>query len=95
MRIQLEQCVVRSWEAGDAPGLAEAAAVRAVVAHGFASFSLERIFASVYANNPASTRVLEKAGFQYAGRMRRNVIKDGEILDSLLYARVRDDAAPL
>ena len=35
-------------------------------------------------------RSLEKAGFQCEGRMRRSVIKDGEIQDSLLYACVRE-----
>jgi RimJ/RimL family protein N-acetyltransferase len=61
------------------------------VAYSFETFPLQRIFASAYANNPASLRVLEKAGFQFEGRMRRNVIKDGVILDSLLYAKIRDD----
>ena len=66
------------------------AAVRAFVAYGFETFPLDRIYASAYANNPASVRVLEKAGFQFEGRMRKNVIKDGVVLDSLLYAIVRD-----
>ncbi len=65
-------------------------AVRAIVHYGFAQLPLERIEAYVFANNPASVRVLEKAGFDYEGRLRRNVIKDGEILDSLVYARLRD-----
>jgi RimJ/RimL family protein N-acetyltransferase len=41
-----------------------------------------------YAWNPASFRVLEKAGFVCEGRMRRSAIKDGHILDQLLYAFV-------
>jgi [ribosomal protein S5]-alanine N-acetyltransferase len=53
----------------------------------FEKFSLNRMFASAYANNPASARVLEKSGFVFEGRLRKNVIKDGQILDSLLYAR--------
>ena len=69
-------------------------AVSGFVEHSFRSFALRRIFASVYANNPASARVLEKAGFEFEGVMRQNVIKDGQILDSLLYARVRDDVSP-
>ena len=36
-------------------------AVRAIVRHGFNTRPLERIEAFVYANNPASARVLEKA----------------------------------
>jgi len=61
--------------------------------YSFHSFALRRIFASVYSNNLGSARVLEKAGFQFEGIMRQNVIKDGQILDSLLYARVRDREA--
>jgi ribosomal-protein-alanine N-acetyltransferase len=45
------------------------------------------MFASAYANNPASARVPEKAGFVFEGRLRKNVVKDGQILDSLLYAK--------
>ena len=61
--------------------------VSAVVTHCFDKFPLERIYAEVYSNNPASACVLEKAGFVLEGRLRKNVVKDGEILDSLLYAR--------
>jgi [ribosomal protein S5]-alanine N-acetyltransferase len=66
-------------------------AVRAFVDYGFATLPLDRIYASAYANNPASARVLEKAGFQFEGRMRKHAIKDGVVLDSLLYAKVRAD----
>ena len=53
----------------------------------FEKMSLTRIFAMPHSNNPASARVLEKAGFVLEGRLAKNVIKDGEILDSLLYAK--------
>ena len=69
-------------------GLATAA-VRAFVAERFEALPLHRIFAEVYANNPASVRVLEKAGFQYEGCLRKNVVKDGKILDALVYSLVR------
>jgi len=42
-----------------------------------------------HGNNPASARVLEKAGFVFEGRFTNNVIKDGKLLDSLLYANNR------
>jgi hypothetical protein len=42
-----------------------------------------------HANNPASARVMEKAAFVFEGRLRDNVIKDGKLLDSLLYAKTR------
>ena len=68
------------------------AAVGAIVEHGFDQLPLERIEAYVYANNPASARVLEKTGFTFEGRLRRSVIKDGRVLDSLLFARLRNQA---
>jgi RimJ/RimL family protein N-acetyltransferase len=67
------------------------AAVAAIVGYAFENRPLERIEAYVYANNPASARVLKKCGFTFEGRMRRNVIKDGAMLDSLLYALLRGE----
>ena len=61
--------------------------VPAFVDYCFKEFSLNRIFAMPHSNNPASARVLEKAGFTFEGRLRKNVIKDGQILDSLVYAK--------
>jgi ribosomal-protein-alanine N-acetyltransferase len=63
--------------------------VPAFVDYCFKEFSLNRIFAMPHSNNPASARVLEKARFILEGRLRKNVVKDGEVLDSLLYARVK------
>jgi RimJ/RimL family protein N-acetyltransferase len=64
-------------------------AVRAFVAAAFERFDLNRIYAEPFATNRASARVLEKAGFALEGTLRANVIKNGEILDSLLFAKVR------
>jgi RimJ/RimL family protein N-acetyltransferase len=64
-------------------------AVRAVTAWAFATTSLERLYACVFATNPASARVLSNAGYQFEGRMRRAVIKDGRVLDQLVYAALR------
>jgi [ribosomal protein S5]-alanine N-acetyltransferase len=55
----------------------------------FDIFPVRRIYAEPFANNPASARVLEKAGFVFEGRLKNNVIKDGKLLDSLLYAKTR------
>jgi RimJ/RimL family protein N-acetyltransferase len=60
--------------------------------HLFASYGFERLQALVFSNNPASGRVLEKAGFIHEGTQRRAAIKRGEVLDVLVYARLR--AAP-
>jgi len=61
--------------------------VPAFVEYCFQKFSLRRIHATTYSTNSASARVLEKAGFVFEGRLRNHVIKDGQILDSLLYAK--------
>ena len=57
----------------------------------FEEFEVNRIHAEPYDGNPASARALEKAGFKLEGIMRANAVKDGRVLDQLLYARVRDD----
>ena len=62
------------------------AAVRAMTGYAFETFRLTRIYAVPFASNTASGRVLEKAGFRLEGRMLRAAIKDGRILDQLLYA---------
>ena len=70
------------------------AAVRAFVPACMEAFELDRIFATAYSGNPASSRVLEKAGFAFEGRLRKNAIKSGEVRDSLMYAWVREDEGP-
>jgi [ribosomal protein S5]-alanine N-acetyltransferase len=60
--------------------------LRAVTAHAFATFEFSRIFAVPFADNTASIRVLEKAGYVLEGRMRQSAIKDAIIRDQMLYA---------
>ena len=65
-------------------------AVRAMTDHAFRDLGLCRVHAQVYEWNPASMRVLEKAGYVREGRLRRSAIKDGRVLDTVLYAITRD-----
>ena len=58
--------------------------------HAFATLPVNRIFALPFARNEASCRVLEKAGYQRQARLRASAIKDGVVLDQLLYDTVRD-----
>jgi RimJ/RimL family protein N-acetyltransferase len=51
-------------------------------------FQLTRVEAIVFEWNPASARVLEKAGFVREGVMRRSALKDGQIIDRILYAYI-------
>jgi RimJ/RimL family protein N-acetyltransferase len=66
-------------------------AVTAFTNHAFELFDLERIYAEAFDGNGASARILEKAGFACEGRLRANVFKNGRVLDSFLFARVRND----
>jgi RimJ/RimL family protein N-acetyltransferase len=63
--------------------------VGAFTEYAFGAFDLLRIYAHTFANNAASGRVLEKAGFTCEGCMRKHVLKDGHVLDAFLYARLR------
>ncbi|HEY0706648.1 MAG TPA: GNAT family protein, partial [Polyangia bacterium] len=72
-------------------GIATAAA-RFISDYAFGNLPLARLQAGVFGNNPASVRVLEKAGYGFEGRLRNAVNKDGELLDLLMYARLREPA---
>lgn len=63
------------------------AALRAVTEYAFQEFQLTRVYALPYARNTASVKVLEKAGYRCEGVLRRSAIKDGVVLDQLMYAR--------
>lgn len=65
------------------------AAVRLAAAYALDRFDLVRLEAPVFAWNPASMRVLEKSGFVREGILRRSVLKDGQLIDQVLYARLR------
>ena len=64
-------------------------AVRAMTDWAFDTWAINRIWAGVFAWNPASARVLEKAGYSYEGRLHLSAVKDGELVDELIYAVVR------
>lgn len=68
-------------------GLATASA-RALVGHALTGLAFMRLEASVFEWNPASMRVLEKVGFVREGILRRSVWKDGQLIDSVIYALV-------
>lgn len=64
-------------------------ALRAITQYAFSQFELTRLYAVPFLRNPASFKVLEKAGYQCEGIMRQSAIKDGEVLDQALYAYVK------
>ena len=73
------------WNRGIATG-----ALRALTEYAFGEIGLVRLYATVMEWNPASARVLEKAGYQYEGLLRKSAVKDGQVIDQWLYASVRE-----
>lgn len=67
-------------------------ALKAVIDFGFARVGFNRIQACHYAENPASGRVMVKAGMKYEGRFKQ-YLKDnqGRFVDCDIYAIVKDD----
>lgn len=65
------------------------AVVRRLCDFAFEQFGLVKITAHVFADNGASAKVLEKCGFQQEGYLRKHYLKDGQFLDSRLFALVK------
>jgi [ribosomal protein S5]-alanine N-acetyltransferase len=65
-------------------------AVKTMASYLIAHHRLLRLFALPYSSNPASYRVLEKAGFVREGVLRNAAVKNGQVLDQLVYAMAPD-----
>jgi ribosomal-protein-alanine N-acetyltransferase len=63
-------------------------AVVLVTAYAFDTYNLLRLFALPFADNAASVRVLEKAGYVREGLLKSSCVKFGQARDQVLYARV-------
>jgi ribosomal-protein-alanine N-acetyltransferase len=61
-------------------------ALKAMTRYAIDTYGLARVYALPFEWNAPSMRVLEKAGYVLEGRMRRSAVKDGKIIDQLLYA---------
>lgn len=64
-------------------------AVKAVTQFGFNKLKRVRIYAYVFPFNKASRRVLEKAGYQFEGILKKNTKKNGKFIDDYLFAKVK------
>jgi RimJ/RimL family protein N-acetyltransferase len=65
-------------------------AVRALADHALRETDLQRLEARVLEWNPASCRVLEKAGFTQDARLRNAAFKEARLVDLWLYSRIRE-----
>lgn len=66
-------------------------AVKLLCEYIFSHTDIIRIYAEPFAHNIGSQRVLEKAGFQYEGTLRANAVKNGEVMDMKMYAKVKSN----
>ena len=65
-------------------------AIKQMCRYVFHNTNIVRIFATPYASNFASCRILEKNGFIYEGTLRKNAIKNGQIEDMKMYALTKE-----
>lgn len=65
-------------------------AVKAIIDFGFTQLKLKRIYASHFDFNPASGKVLEKAGMSKEGILKCHTMKNNEYQNHVLYAIIRD-----
>ena len=70
------------------------AAVQAIAEHAMQTTDLVRLEAVVFDWNPASMRVLEKAGFHLESKRPKSAIKDGRITGTHLFVQLRPDTEP-
>ena len=66
-------------------------ALKRVIQFGFETLKLNRIDAAYRADNPASGRVMEKAGMTYEGTFRQMTFRDGAYSDLSYYAILREE----
>ncbi len=65
-------------------------AVKQICEYVFKNSDMIRIYAEPFANNIASCRVLEKAGFQCEGRLRSYAVKNGKVMDMKMYSKIKE-----
>ena len=65
-------------------------ALRAVIEYAF-SIGLHRVFAEHFSTNPASGRVMQKAGMRHEGTLRHHMMKWDEYVDCEVYGIIAAD----
>jgi len=65
-------------------------AVKVITGYAFQDLHISRVAAQVFEFNRASARVLEKAGYQFEGTLRKHYFKNGKFYNGSLYARLSE-----
>ncbi len=66
-------------------------AMRLMLAHGFQTLNLNRIYLCVYESNLRGVRCYEKAGFQLEGRLREARFLEGRYIDILMMSILKSE----
>ena len=66
-------------------------AANALIGYAFESLALNKVYASHFARNPASGRVMLKLGMTYEGTLRQHHNKWGEYVDVAMYSILRSE----
>lgn len=65
-------------------------AIKRIAEEGFEKLDIERIYAKPFADNKASRKTLERAGFELEGITKKGVYKNGVIKDGTVYSLVKE-----
>ncbi len=65
--------------------------VKAVLKFGFEELNLNKIYATHFLYNPASEKVMKKAGMQFESLQKQEYFHDGRFLDVNRYSILKDD----
>ena len=87
MNCETGYCLGRRWWGR---GIATEA-LRAVIDFLFAQVNFHRVAAVHDPNNPASGRVMQKAGMTREGMLRQSALIKGRFVDSVVYSILRDE----
>ncbi|WP_430748904.1 GNAT family N-acetyltransferase [Candidatus Enterococcus moelleringii] len=66
------------------------AALKQICQYIFETTDIVRLFAEPFSDNISSCRILEKAGFQLEGSLRKSVFKNGEFKDQQMYSLIKE-----
>ncbi len=67
-------------------------ALEHIIKYAFEEKGLKRLYADIIEYNKPSQRVLQKCGFQLDGVMRKNIFKNNEFYDQLVFSILSNDS---
>jgi RimJ/RimL family protein N-acetyltransferase len=90
------QCYVGYWLAREywGRGLAKES-LQLMLQLAFQTLGLSKVTSSVMHKNVRSYKLLEGAGFRLEGRQRRQILRNGEWYDELLYGLLKEEWVPM